>query len=187
VYGIVKQSGGHVSCYSEVGKGTCFKVYLPIVVGGKSAPAPAMVVVPKTSAPIQRSSETVLLVEDEDGVRALIRQVLERDGYKVIEARNGAEALLASEQLAGKLDLLLTDVVLVHMSGRDIAIEIKSKRTDTKVLFVSGYTEEAIIRHGVLESGTAFLQKPFTPGALSRKVREILDTDTRAAAATASS
>ena len=176
VYGIVKQSGGHISCYSELGKGTCFKVYLPTVTG-KVAP-PDTGTAPRAAITQHRKSdETVLLVEDEDGVRALVRQVLERDGYKVIEARNGAEALLSSEQFEGKLDLLLTDVVLAHMSGREIAKEVMSKRKDTKVLFISGYTEEAIVRHGVLESGTAFLQKPFTPAALSRKVREILDSD----------
>ena len=184
VYGIIKQSGGHISCYSEEDKGTCFKVYLPIVASALDAPSD-MAQPPRAMAPPRAANETVLLVEDEDGVRALVRQVLERDGYKVIEARNGAEALLASEQFEGKLDLLLTDVVLSHGSGRDIAREVMAKRLDSKVLFISGYTEEAIVRHGVLESGTAFLQKPFTPAALSRKVREILDSDPRSVAASA--
>jgi two-component system, cell cycle sensor histidine kinase and response regulator CckA len=128
----------------------------------------------------------VLLVEDEDGVRALIRQVLERDGYHVLEARNGTEAMLTSDQYKEKIDLLLTDVVLAQMSGRDVAKVVKEKRKDVRVLFISGYTEEAIVRHGVLESGTAFLQKPFTPSALSRKLREILDADPRALAASTS-
>jgi PAS domain S-box-containing protein len=181
VYGIVKQSGGHISCYSEVGKGTSFKVYLPIVATVKTQTT-ELTPQPRLAAEPRKATETVLLVEDEDGVRALVRQVLERDGYRVIEARTGAEAILSSEQFTEKIDLLLTDVVLAHMSGKDVAKDVMAKRTDAKVLFISGYTEEAIVGNGVLEAGTAFLQKPFTPNALSRKVREILDADARSLA-----
>jgi signal transduction histidine kinase/CheY-like chemotaxis protein len=182
VYGIVKQSGGHISCYSELGKGTTFKVYLPIV-GAAKVKSPEIAQQSKTVVAPKLATETVLLVEDEDGVRALVRQVLERDGYRVLEARTGAEALLSADQFAEKIHLLLTDVVLAQMSGREIAKVVMEKRKDAKVLFISGYTEEAIVRHGVLELGTAFLQKPFTPAALSRKVREILDSDPLALAA----
>jgi DNA-binding response OmpR family regulator len=182
VYGIVKQSGGHISCYSELGKGTTFKVYLPVVAAARTT-SPEATAQPRPAAPPRRATETVLLVEDEDGVRALVRQVLERDGYRVLEARTGSEALLASERFEEKIHLLLTDVVLAQMSGRDIAKVVMEKRKDAKVLFISGYTEEAIVRNGVLESGTAFLQKPFTPAALSRRVREILDSDPRSLAA----
>ena len=121
--------------------------------------------------------ETVLLVEDEDGVRSLVREVLKRQGYRVLETRHGGEALVASEQHQGKIDLLLTDVVLAQMSGRDIAKRLCPMRPDMKVLYVSGYTEEAIHHHGVLDPGTAFLQKPFTPSVLARKVREVLDAE----------
>jgi two-component system, cell cycle sensor histidine kinase and response regulator CckA len=182
VYGIVKQSGGHISCYSELGKGTTFKVYLPVVAAARDI-STEVAAQPRLAAAPRKATETVLLVEDEDGVRALVRQVLERDGYRVIEARTGSEALLASEKFDERIDLLLTDVVLAQMSGRDIAKVVMEKRKDAKVLFISGYTEEAIVRNGVLESGTAFLQKPFTPAALSRKVREILDSDPRSMAA----
>jgi two-component system cell cycle sensor histidine kinase/response regulator CckA len=186
VYGIVKQSGGHINCYSEIGKGTTFKVYLPTVASGRTMSS-EFTPQPRLSATPRKATETVLLVEDEDGVRALIRQVLERDGYRVLEARNGSEAMLTSEKYAEKIDLLLTDVVLAQMSGRDVAKVVMEKRKDAKVLFISGYTEEAIVGNGVLETGTAFLQKPFTPSALSRKLREILDVDPRSLAATNSS
>ena len=168
--------------YSELGQGTTFKVYLPVVAAARSS-SPESTAQPRLTAPPRVATETVLLVEDEDGVRALVRQVLERDGYRVIEARTGSEALLASEKFDEKIDLLLTDVVLAQMSGREIARVVMEKRKDAKVLFISGYTEEAIVRNGVLESGTAFLQKPFTPAALSRRVREILHSDPRSMAA----
>jgi CheY-like chemotaxis protein len=177
VYGIVKQSGGYVWVYSEVGLGSAFKVYLPRV------DAAAEVLATLSSQPVCRGSETVLLVEDEDGVRALIRQVLHKHGYNVLEARHGGEALLTCERHQGKIDLLLTDVVLEHMSGRELAERLAKIRPEMKVLYVSGYADDAIVHHGVLNEGVAFLQKPFTTHSLARKVRSVLD---RSMSATAS-
>ncbi len=169
VYGIVKQSGGYIWAESQPGKGASFRVLLPIVED---------VTEPVAARPGQsvsfRGTETILLVEDEDGVRALIREVLARHGYHVVETRHGGEALIACEQHKGNIHLLLTDVVLQQMSGRDLAKRLLGVRPEMKVLYISGYTEEAIINQGVLDPGTAFLQKPFTPGVLARKIREVL-------------
>ena len=171
VYGIVKQSDGYIWVYSEIGVGTSFKVYLPRV------DAPADVIPQRQlSSGAHRGTETVLLVEDEDGVRALVRQVLHKHGYTVLEARHGGEALLQCERHAGDIQLLLTDVVLEQMSGRELAERLSVLRPSMKVLFISGYTDDAIIAHGVLAPGTAFLQKPFTTDALARKIRQVLDT-----------
>jgi CheY-like chemotaxis protein len=170
VYGIVNQSGGCIWVYSEIGMGTTFKVYLPRVdaradeAGGRS----------QTTA--QHGVETVLLVEDEDGVRALTRHVLKKSGYTVLEARDGEEALALSEQNAGKIDLLLTDVVLQNMSGREIAEQIIEVCPRIRVLYMSGYTDDAVLRHGVLAADTFFLQKPFSTEGLARKVRGVLDS-----------
>jgi CheY-like chemotaxis protein len=172
VYGIVKQSGGYIWVYSEVGVGSTFKVYLPRV------DAPADVAAQKLSSyTTHAGTETVLLVEDEDGVRALVRQVLSRHGYTVLEARHGGEALLHCERFKDKIHLLITDVVLEQMSGPELAQRLVVLRPDLKVLYVSGYTDDAIIHQGVLTHGTAFLQKPFTTDALARKIREILDDE----------
>jgi PAS domain S-box-containing protein len=169
VYGIVKQSGGYVWVYSEVGIGSTFKVYLPRV----DAPIDAKSM---SRQPITHPGhETVLLVEDEDGVRALMRQVLQKHGYNVLEAPDGSAALLVCERHEGKIDLLLTDVVLEEMSGREIAERLLRMRPDMKVLYVSGYADDAIVQHGVLMAGAAFLQKPFTTEALARKIRQIID------------
>ena len=170
VYGIVKQSGGYIWVYSEVNMGTTFKVYLPRVDARVDQSSGAVKATPRTG------HETVLLVEDEDGVRALIRQVLHRAGYTVLQARHGGEALLTCERHEGKIDLLLTDVVLTQMSGHELALRLMKIRPDMKVLYMSGYTDEAVVHHGVLTAGSAFLQKPFTNEALSRKVREVLDS-----------
>ncbi len=170
VYGIVKQSGGYIWVYSEPGRGTSFKVYLPTV---RSA-ADEAVGRPVLTASY-RGTETILLVEDEDGVRALIREVLQRHGYRVIDTRNGAEATQACERHEGEIHMLLTDVVLAQVTGTELARHLMTLRPKMKVLFISGYTEEAIIHQGVLEAGTAFLQKPFTPNVLARKVREVMD------------
>jgi PAS domain S-box-containing protein len=169
VYGIVKQSGGDIWVYSEIGVGTTFKVYLPRV---DAAPEN----LPGTSRAVRVvGSETILLVEDEAGVRALVRKFLERSGYSVVEASSGDEALKEAEKFPGHIDLLLTDVVLPRMSGSELARRLVDARKDTRVLYMSGYTDDAIVHHGVLSAGAAFLQKPFTADALARKIREILD------------
>ncbi len=175
VYGIIKQSGGYIWVYSEVGIGSTFKVYLP------SVEAPAELPTASSQQAPRRGSETVLLVEDEDGVRSLMRQVLHKHGYNVLESRHGGEALLMCERHSGKIDLLLTDVVLEQMSGRELAERLLKVRPEMKVLYVSGYADDAIVHHGVLNAGAAFLQKPFTTEAFARKIRYVLDTPAKLA------
>jgi len=169
VYGIVKQSGGYIWAYSEVGHGTTFKVYLP---------REDMVAEPveKEDTPLYSSEgeETVLVVEDEPMVRDLVRAILSRQGYEVLEAGRGAEALEVSERHQGPIHLLITDVVMPGMTGPELARRLTAHRPATKVLFMSGYTDDAILHHGVLEPGTEFLEKPFTAGALGGKVRNML-------------
>ncbi|HUJ72387.1 MAG TPA: ATP-binding protein, partial [Verrucomicrobiae bacterium] len=170
-YGVVKQSGGHITYYSEVDHGTTFKVYLPrISVRASSVPtAPSA---PATSG----GKETILLVEDDHAVRGLNARLLRAKGYTVIEAANGREALRVVDQRQGNsVKLLLTDVIMPEMGGKELAQHFRAAHPDTKVLFCSGYTQEAIDRGGELEPGTAFLQKPFTPMLLASKIREVLD------------
>ncbi len=173
VYGVVKQSGGHVTVYSEPGVGTAFKIYLPRV---EDAPEKSLA----TSGPAAPAggTETILVVEDEEAVRRLTCRALEIQGYTVLAAANADEAAVLSETHAGEIDLMVTDVVMPQTSGRTVAERAVARRPRMKVLFMSGYTDDAIVRHGVLDAGTAFLQKPFTPVSLGRKVRDVLDAKT---------
>jgi len=169
VYGIVTQSGGYVWCYSELGHGTTFKVYLPRV-DEPVDPLPVRVAARST-----RGSETVLVVEDEPGLRALTRRVLEKHGYTVLEAATADAAAALARDYPGPIHLLLADVVLPGGSGRALADALLSQRADVRVLFMSGYTEDAIVHRGVLASNTPFLHKPFSADTLTAKVREVLD------------
>ena len=171
VYGIVKQSGGFIWVYSEPGRGTSFKVYLPRV---DEPPGPAAAPVDKAEP--RRGTETVLVVEDAASVRMVTRQVLERYGYAVLEAPEGETALRLAAKHHGPIHLLLTDVVMPGLSGRQVAEQLAQLRPDIKTLFTSGYAASAIAHHGILDSGIAYFQKPFTPETLARRVREVLDS-----------
>jgi CheY-like chemotaxis protein len=170
VYGIVKQSGGNIWVYSELGQGTTFKIYLPREFAAKrrtSTPPPA--------ARRSTGTETILVVEDEEALRNVARRTLDAAGYRVLIAADGEEALLTGARHAGDIHLLLTDVVMPHMSGKVLAQQLSRTRPTLKVLYMSGYTDDAIVHHGVLDAGTHFLGKPFTGADLVRKVREVLD------------
>ncbi len=170
VYGIVKQSGGEIWAYSQPGKGSTFKVYLPRVEGeAESAES-------KEPAPSPGGTETVLLVEDEKSVRTLAARILLSRGYRVLESKDVEDAVRIGESYSQSIELLLTDVVMPGMSGRNVADRLRFVRPQMKVLYISGYTDDAIVHHRVLDAGMAFLQKPFTPESLARKVREVLDT-----------
>jgi PAS domain S-box-containing protein len=173
VYGIIKQSAGYIWVYTEPGHGTSFKIYLPRVMQLPERRA--------ASAPSQPAAmdgtETVLLAEDEAAVRAVARQALQRHGYTVLEAQSGEAALDLAQRHSGRIHLLLTDVIMPGMSGRALALRLVPMRPDVRIIYMSGYTDDAITRHGVLEPGVTYVQKPFTPDALVRKVREVLDRE----------
>jgi len=170
VYGIVKQSGGYIWVYSEPGQGTTFKIYLPAVVG-------ETVQRKKEQPPADdlTGSETILVVEDDDALRNLGREILERQGYRVLDAGNGIEALRISEAHRGQIHLMITDVVMPKMGGKKVADRSQPLYPQMKVIYMSGYTDNSIAHHGILAPGLNFLQKPFSPEVLARKVREVLD------------
>jgi signal transduction histidine kinase len=170
VYGIVKQSGGYIWVYSEVGHGTAFKIYLPEFTGTLAELPPAAVLLSP------RGAETILIVEDETAVRRMAARALAAQGYAILEAENGAEALEVLARGGNPIDLVLTDVVMPLVNGRELGERLSVERPGLRVLFMSGYTDDDIVRRGLLRPGSPFLQKPFMPGDLSRKVREVLDT-----------
>ncbi|MGA8013097.1 MAG: CHASE4 domain-containing protein [Candidatus Acidiferrales bacterium] len=169
VYGVVKQSGGYIYVYSEIGHGTTFKIYLPQVTAELDKLSPETD--KKRSA---RGTETILFVEDEQSVRELVRDYLVGAGYCMLEASDGVQALRVAAAHPGPIHILITDVVMPHLSGPELATKLSSERPDMKVLFISGYTDDTVFRHGVLEGGVAFLQKPFNLKALAQKIREVL-------------
>ena len=176
VYGIIKQSGGNIWAYSETGLGTTFKIYLPRVEEAVKTYKPKL---SPTVSP--GGSETILLVEDEEAVRAIVSKILQNKGYTVLEAHHGHEALQLCKDHQGPIHLMVTDVVMPDMSGRELAERLISLRPELRVLFMSGYPDKAIVHHGVLGAGTAFLQKPFTLSALECKVRDLLDAPPQSA------
>jgi two-component system, cell cycle sensor histidine kinase and response regulator CckA len=170
VYGIVKQNGGDIWVYTQRGQGTTFKIYLPAVLSGKSDEAKR----PDVSTS-KRGHETVLLVEDEANVRKLVRAMLKKQGYTILESKDVHDAIQLTRNRQEPIDLLLTDVVMPDLSGPELAEQLMTIHPEMKVLYMSGYADNAIVRHGVLPPGAAFVQKPFTPEALNSKVREVLD------------
>ena len=170
VFGIVRQSGGTIWVDSEMGRGTTFRVYFPTVEAAELAQPKSITAPP----PELRGSETVLLVEDEEQVRSVVRTILRKYGYNVLEAQGGGDAFLLCEQHEGAIDLLVTDVVMPRMNGRQLAERLAPLRPSMRVLYMSGYTDDEIVRHGVLGGVTAFIQKPITPETLARKIRETL-------------
>ena len=173
VFGVVKQSGGHIWLYSERGSGTTFKIYLPQAKGRSVAPRKAV----ESVGPRSIGFETILLAEDQEQVRGVATSILRRAGYEVIEASTPDEAIAAAERHTGPIQLLVTDVVMPGMNGRELSERIRRVRPEIRVVFMSGYSDDAILRNGVLEEGVAFVQKPLTPAALTRKVRAALDAE----------
>ena len=169
VYGIIKQSGGFVWVYSELGVGTVFEIYFPRVLEQEKSPAAH-----RAETWPAKGTETILLAEDEPALRLLIRETLERSGYKVLEASDGNDAIKLSESYQQPIHLLISDVVMPQVSGRELAERVAAARPETKVLFISGYTDDTIIKHGVIDPKIAFLQKPFSPAAITNKVRSVL-------------
>jgi CheY-like chemotaxis protein len=177
VYGIVKQSGGYIWVVSELGKGTTFKIYLPRVSEAVANPLP--VVVSAETVAERPGTETILLVEDEANLRYLARQTLEKQGYRVIEAPEGGSAMRIAAAHEGAIHLLLTDVIMPGMNGRELAQRISEIRPGVRILYMSGYTENVIGRNGTLDAGVRLLQKPFTLRDLTTMVREVLDSAPR--------
>jgi nitrogen-specific signal transduction histidine kinase len=169
VYGIVKQSGGSIWVYSELGHGTVFKIYLPLV-----GDYPVAKELAKTETDSAAGTETILVVEDEKGVRSLIRLALISAGYKVLEVEDGKSAVAMCANYDGPIHMLLTDVVMPQMSGPAVAGKVATLRPGIKVLYMSGYTDDAMVHHGVLGQDTPFIQKPFSPTGLRQKIREVL-------------
>lgn len=174
VYGIVKQSNGYIHVESTEGRGTVFTIFLPRQ-QLDPVPLPSPSVADRAPQPTRQATETVLLVEDEAAVRSLVRRVLEREGYTVLEATNGAEAIQIAESFDGTIDLLLTDIVMPDLGGHEIVGRLRPTRPEMLVLLMSGYTPQEILRRGTLEFNASFIAKPFTPDDLVRKVREVLD------------
>ncbi|MCI0812402.1 MAG: response regulator [Chloroflexi bacterium] len=172
-YGIIAQNKGYIWVYSEIGSGTTFKIYLPsldVIPQGTERPSGTK------SNELPRGSETVLLVEDEEQVRELAARVLRQQGYTVLQASNGVEALsIASRHADGEIDLLLTDVVMPLIGGRELSIKLRDIHPNVRVIYTSGYTDEAVIRHGMLKPGTDFVQKPYSLAGLTQKIRSVLD------------
>jgi CheY-like chemotaxis protein len=171
VHGVVRQHGGAIQVRSVMGGGTTFEIYLPQV----TSPVEPARIAETTAGRETPGRETILLAEDEDDVRALTREVLERQGYRVLEASDGLQALQRYEAEGDRIDLVLSDVVMPRMSGRELVDRVRAIRPDTRVLYMSGYTEDAIVRHGVRDASTVLLGKPFAPADLLAKIREVLD------------
>jgi CheY-like chemotaxis protein len=173
VYGIVKQSNGYIWVHSEGGKGTKFTIYLPLS-EGKVKEA-----IPEARGTLLRGTGTILLVEDAEALRRLARQVLEDTGYTVLTASNGEEAVRVAAGHSGPIDLLFVDVVMPGMNGRELAQRLSSLRSEMQVLYMSGYTNDAVLQHGIASEAVNFIQKPFTPSVMTSKVREILKQNPR--------
>jgi len=170
VYGIVKQSSGNIWVYSELGKGTTFKIYLPRVDEPLEELEERVV-----KGELPYGSETILVVEDDEEVRKLAKRILEKQGYKILDGSQGNEAIQICEEHKGPIHMMVTDVVMPGMSGRELANRLMSVHPEMKVLYMSGYTDDAIVHHGVLDPGIAYIQKPFAPDTFASKVRQILD------------
>jgi len=171
VFGIVKQSGGNVEVYSEPACGTSVKVYLPRI------DQPVFVAPENRRSNVARGSETILVAEDDEMVRTLVREALEREGYRVLASADPVEARRVSDRHRGTIHLLISDVVMPKLSGRELAEQLLTRRPAMKVLYMSGYTDNAVLNSGILHQEVAFLQKPFTPAALTEKVREVLEAN----------
>jgi CheY-like chemotaxis protein len=169
VFGIVRQSGGAVDIYSAPGKGTSAKVYLPRI------DQPELIESEAGRSKAAKGHETILIAEDDEMVRSLVKETLVRHGYKVLDAAGPMEAQKISDVYRGTIHLLITDVVMPKVNGRDLAARLLKRRGEMKVLYMSGYTDGAVVNNGILQKEVAFLQKPFTPAALAEKVREVLE------------